>query len=225
MMTEREAIFADAISVITAGVVKTDKKPVIFTSCCKKEAEAFVAAKPDDYALIHSTPAGKKLEELDLFKHMSPKLAYLFWFFLSSRFVIENEFPRDVHFFANFSNPTSTAFGIEIPLLFNTKPNVLAITNPLVGVTLPRNQWMENRLMRPYVLGLMNLYNLGPDHHMTADEAILHTKFSEATDGMPSTTDPLEYRFEIALKMMTLGYLGEFGKFAVDDKQRMTLRS
>ena len=119
-----------AIACVVTGDVRTPHQPVIFTSCRKAEAEDFVAANPG-HALIHSTPAGAALEELRLFDQMSMKTAYLHWFYLSARFVVENAFPDNVLFFANHENPTSTAFGIEIPLLYHLKPNIRSLTNPL----------------------------------------------------------------------------------------------
>lgn len=214
---ERERIFDEAFRTIAQGEIRTALKPVIFTSCQKAHAEEFVAANPD-YAVIHSTPAGKRLEELQLFKHMSPKLAYLHWFYLSARFVIENDFPQDVLFFGNLDNPSSTAFGIESVLLYHAKPKVQSLTNPLNGITYPKAEWHDTGIIRPYVLALTNLYFCGPQQTMNAQEAVLHRKFGESVDGLPTTTDPLEYRSEFALKVMLAGYLGAFGNLPKDTR-------
>ncbi|NBX67089.1 MAG: hypothetical protein EBQ96_08850 [Proteobacteria bacterium] len=206
-----------AFKIITAGSVRTADKIVIFTSDRKKEAEAFVAANKG-YALIHTTPAGKALEDLKLFDHMSPKLAYLFWFFLSARLIIENQMPDDVLFFGNPDNKTSTAYGIETPLLYFAKPNVKTLTNPLTGETHAKEDWLDQNIMRGYVLRLTNLYFCGPGNNITPDEDILHARFGEAVDGFPTTNDPEEYLKEYALKIMVAGYLWQHGNFPKDPR-------
>lgn len=212
MTTNRETIFRQAHEAIVYGSVKTDKLPAIFTSCKKPEAQRFIADNPA-YGLIHSSEAGKALEQLDLFKHMSGKLAYLHWFYLSARFVVENDFPPEVIFVADFANPSSTAFGIEIPVIYATKPDVTHITNPLNGVTIPRADWHAQRLCRPYVAALLNHYANGPRYDLTDEESLLIRKFNEAGKVIPTTEDPLDFSTEWGLQTMLVGYLGAYGKF------------
>ena len=220
MSLTRKQVFDKAMEVIACGDIKTDgREPVIFTSDRKTEAESFVAIEPDRYALIHSTPAGAALEELNLFDHMSSKLAYLHWFYLSARFVMENDWPQKVRFFGNFENKTSTAFGIEIPLFYHAKPGIEFIHNPLSDVTVFRDQWMSEGLMRSYVLALTNTWMEGPAEYLTEEDAVLFNKFQEAANGLPTTEDKLEYRYEMALKLMTSGYLLTYGNFPKDPQR------
>ena len=219
MTPEQKFVHDRALAIITQISLSTTQIPIIFTSCCKKQAEAFVEQN-DSYALIHTTPAGKALEDLNLFNHMSQKLAYLYWFILSTRFIIENDFPDEAIFFANPENPTSTAFGIEIPLLYTTKPNVATIFNPLTNTRTHRDNWAKQGLIRSYVLELINTYVDGPaSYEMNAIQLRLFKKFEETEDGMPTTTDLEEARIEIGLKIMLTALITTYGNFSIDNRR------
>ncbi|HNQ92816.1 MAG TPA: hypothetical protein PKI93_07795 [Alphaproteobacteria bacterium] len=215
-MTCRNKLYERAIDVVLHGDVKPDGIPILFTSCCLPIADKFVADYPQ-YAPIHSSAAGKKLEELDLFSHMPFQIAYLHWFFLSARYAVENDFHEDVLFFGDLDNPRSLAFGIEIPLLYHAKPNVHSITNPLIDRTLYKDQWLQHGLMRPYVLALSNYWLLGEAQKpLSAEKSLLMQSFGLSADGRPTSIAPVDARIETGLKLMISSYLGSKGNFPTD---------
>lgn len=218
-MSNKNALYEEAIETILQDDIHPNGTPVLFTSCCRPFAEEFVAKHPQ-YALIHHSPAGEKLDKLDLFSYMPRYVAYLHWFYLSSRYVVENEFPQDVLFFGDLENPSSLAFGIEIPLLYHAAPHVQTISNPLMDQTFHRDHWLKHQLMRPYVLELSNLWVSGQmQDNLLNDGRVLIDSFGESSTGLPLSKDSKDARQELALKLMISGYLGKHGNFPADEKR------
>lgn len=148
ILTPSLDIHAQAFELARQGNVRAKGQPAIYTSGRRLEADAHVRNNPGT-TLIHYTPAGEALERLNLFTHMPHRLAYLYWFILSARFIITNNFPDEVVLFGDPNDSGSTAFNLETPLLIKHHPNVQSISNGVTGEIILRTDWAQAGLVRP----------------------------------------------------------------------------
>jgi hypothetical protein len=188
-------IHAQALELALHGNVQAKGQPAIFTSCRRTDADTHAEQNPNT-TLIHYTDAGAALEQANLFSHMPHKLAYLYWFILSARYVLENDFPEKTLLFGDIANASSTAFNLETPLLMLTKPNVTVIVDGITGTQYPRADWLEANLVRTYLL----------DNRAFSDDSPAHVLFKifNTASGVYSEQDLTR---EIDLKNILRGIL------------------
>ena len=101
---------------------KEDRVALLFTGNRAEEVNQLLAKHPEQFAAIHTTPAGRQLNNLRLSERLDSETAALLWNIAAAGFIEINR-PRKVMLFFDAGHNTSILFGNEIHKLLKVSPD------------------------------------------------------------------------------------------------------